>query len=149
MKYTLFFIVLTMALLYGDDIRPQQGSITLKQNYELANKYATPSAWLLANACAGCHGTDGREMDNDIPPIVGMDKKTFISMMLAYKNAKPSKSTVMTIVAEPLTSKEIERMADYFSQQKVTEWTETDWRKNIKTPSWAVSNDKGEIDEKQ
>ncbi len=147
MKYILLIAILTSIVFADKNIQSKQESITLEKNYQLANKYPAPSAWVLANACSGCHGTDGREMDNDIPPIVGIDKKSFISMMNAYKNTKPSKSTVMTIVAEPLTTKEIELMAEYFSKQKATEWTKKDWRKDVKTPSWAIKNDKGDTDE--
>jgi len=127
----------------------QQGPMTLKENHALAEKYPTPSGWLLANACAGCHGTNGSEMDNDIPPIVGLDKASFISTMKAYRTEKPSKSTVMTIVAEPLTDKEIEAMAAYFSKQKVAEWTQSDWRKKIKAPAWVEKFKKEEKDAKQ
>ena len=126
----------------------QQGPLTLKENFKLAKSYPTPSGWLLANACSGCHGTNGSEMDNDIPPIVGMDKTTFISTIKAYQTEKPSKSTVMTLVTEPLTDKEIEAMAAYFSKQKVEEWTQPDWQKDVKTPAWVKTFNKGVSDAK-
>jgi len=129
----------------------QQGPLTLEENFKLAKKYPTPSGWLLANACSGCHGTDGAEMDTEIPPIVGLDKKTFIHMMKAYQTEKPSKATVMTIVAEPLTDKEIEAMAEYFSKQKVQEWTQPGWHKDVKAPAWVKQyekNGKGKRNEK-
>jgi cytochrome c553 len=137
-KAILFYLVI---VIIGEckelSIKPEQGPMTLGENFKLAKEYPSPSAWLLANSCSGCHGTDGAEMDNSIPPIVGLDKKSFISIMKSYKDKKPSKSTVMTIVAEPLTDKEIELMADYFSKQKVKEWTKKDWNKDVKAPSWA------------
>jgi sulfide dehydrogenase cytochrome subunit len=120
----------------------QQGPMALEKNFTLAQKYPVPSAWLLANACAGCHGTNGAEMDNEIPPIVGMDQATFISTMKAYQTERPSKETVMTIVAEPLSDAEIKAMAEYFSKQKVREWTQADWHKDVKAPSWAKHYEK-------
>jgi len=123
-------------------MKAQQGPMTLQENFKLAKQYPTPSGWLLANACSGCHGTNGASFKTSIPGIAGMNKSEFIAIMQAYKSEKPSKSTVMTIVAEPLSDKEIESMADYFSKLKATEWKEKNWNDDVTLPHWAEQNSK-------
>ena len=115
-----FFIISNISLLSAKDL------------YELSKKSPAPSAWLLANSCAGCYGTNGAEFDTSIPPLAGMDKDAFIAMMQAYKSEKIVKSSVMTMVAKQLNDKEIKLMADYFSKQKATQWSAKKWSKNAK-----------------
>ncbi len=123
-------------------MKAQQGPMTLQENFKLAKAYPTPSGWLLANACSGCHGTNGASFNTSIPGIAGMNKSEFIAIMQAYKSEKPSKSTVMTIVAEPLSDKEIEKMADYFSKLKATEWKQKNWNDDVTVPLWGKQNGK-------
>ena len=123
-------------------LKAQQGPMTLQENFKLAEQYPAPSAWLLANACSGCHGTNGASFKTSIPGIAGMNKSEFIAVMQAYKSEKPSQSTVMTIVAEPLSDKEIESMADYFSKLKAVEWKEKNWNNDVSVPLWAEQNSK-------
>lgn len=77
----------------------------------------TPSALMLANTCAGCHGTYGSSVGPASPTIAGMSRDYFIETMLAYKETKRP-STIMSRIAKGYTKKEIELMADYFSKQK-------------------------------
>lgn len=79
----------------------------------------TPSALMLANTCAGCHGTYGSSVGPASPTIAGMSRDYFIETMMAYKEAKRP-STIMTRIAKGYTESEIELMADYFSAQKFT-----------------------------
>ena len=105
--------------------------------YIQAKKFPQPSAWILANSCSACHGTNGAELNTDIPPLAGMDKDTFVAIMQAYKSEKIVKSSVMTMVAKQVTDNEIKSMADFFSKQKAVEWTEKNWRKDVVIPKWA------------
>jgi len=100
--------------------------------YKQSKKFPLPSAWILANSCAGCHGTNGAEFDTEIPPLAGTNKEAFIEMMEAYKSEKIVKSAVMTMVAKQLNDKEIRVMADYFSKQKAVQWSAKNWSKNDK-----------------
>jgi cytochrome c553 len=100
--------------------------------YKQSKKFPLPSAWLLANSCAGCHGTNGAEFDTSIPPLAGMNKDAFVDMMKAYKSEKIVKSSVMTMVAKQLNDKEITLMADFFAKQKATQWSARKWSKNDK-----------------
>ena len=77
----------------------------------------TPSATMLANTCAGCHGTFGSSVGPASPTIAGMSSDYFIETMLAYKKAhRPA--TIMTRIAKGYTEQEIQLMAEYFSKQK-------------------------------
>lgn len=77
----------------------------------------TPSATMLANTCAGCHGTFGSSVGPASPTIAGMSRDYFIETMMAYKEAKRP-STIMSRIAKGYTEEEIQLMADYFSKQK-------------------------------
>ena len=78
----------------------------------------TPSATMLANPCAGCHGIFGSSVGPASPTIAGMSRDYFIETMMAYKDTKRP-STIMTRIAKGYTAQEIELMADYFSEQKI------------------------------
>lgn len=77
----------------------------------------TPTALMLANTCAGCHGTNGSSVGPASPTIAGISRDYFIETMEAYKNAKRP-STIMTRIAKGYTKQEIELMAGFFSKQK-------------------------------
>lgn len=76
----------------------------------------TPSASMLANTCAGCHGTNGSSVGPASPTIAGISRDYFIETMEAYKAAERP-STIMSRIAKGYTEKEIELMADFFSKQ--------------------------------
>ena len=77
----------------------------------------TPSASMLANTCAGCHGTNGSSVGPASPTIAGISRDYFIETIEAYQNEKRP-STIMSRIAKGYTKKEIELMADFFSKQK-------------------------------
>ena len=77
----------------------------------------TPSATMLANTCAGCHGTFGSSVGPASPGIAGMSRDYFIESMMAYKQEKRP-STIMSRIAKGYTDEEIELMADYFAKQQ-------------------------------
>jgi len=78
---------------------------------------STPSASMLANTCAGCHGTNGSSQGPASPTIAGMSKANFIETMKAYQEGERP-STIMTRIAKGYTEDEIKLMADFFSKQK-------------------------------
>ena len=79
---------------------------------------APPSATMLSNTCAGCHGTFGSSVGPASPTIAGISRDYFIETMLAYKEASRP-STIMIRIAKGYSDEEIELMADYFSRQKI------------------------------
>lgn len=78
---------------------------------------ATPSAAMLGNTCAGCHGTNGNSHGPATPTIAGISSEYFIETMMAYKDgSRPS--TIMTRIAKGYTDEEIKLMADFFAKQQ-------------------------------
>lgn len=71
---------------------------------------------MLANTCAGCHGTNGSSVGPASPTIAGMSYDYFIETMEAYKKGERP-ATIMTRIAKGYTEKEIELMAGFFSKQ--------------------------------
>lgn len=78
----------------------------------------TPSAAMLGNTCAGCHGTNGNSHGPATPTIAGISSEYFIDAMNAYKNGERP-STIMTRIAKGYTEEEIKAMAGFFSKQKM------------------------------
>lgn len=78
---------------------------------------ASPSAAMLANTCAGCHGTDGSSMGPATPSIAGIKGEYFIETMQAYKDgSRPA--TIMDRIAKGYSDEEIKLMAGFFAEQK-------------------------------
>ena len=78
---------------------------------------AEVSGEMLAQTCAGCHGTFGKIKDNAFMPLAGMPQATFINSMKEFASgARPG--TLMGPLAKGFTEEELKRMADYFAAQK-------------------------------
>ncbi len=78
---------------------------------------AGPSASMLANTCAGCHGTDGSSNGPATPSIAGIKGEYFIETMQEYKSGKRP-STIMDRIAKGYSDDEIKLMAGFFAEQK-------------------------------
>ena len=78
---------------------------------------AAPSASMLADTCAGCHGTDGSSMGPAIPNIAGMSAEYFNTVMQEYAEDERY-STIMGRIARGYTKEEIAAMADHFAGLK-------------------------------
>lgn len=77
---------------------------------------AAPTASMLANTCAGCHGTNGASVGPATPTIAGMSAAYFNDAMAQYKSGD-RKSTIMGRIAKGYTDEEIALMADWFAAQ--------------------------------
>lgn len=77
---------------------------------------AEPSAEMLANNCAGCHGTYGNSVGPASPSIAAMDPKVFVEVMEGFKSGEIA-STIMGRIAKGYTKEDFEKMAGYFKQQ--------------------------------
>lgn len=75
---------------------------------------ATPSASMLANTCAGCHGTNGASSGPAAPTIAGFSNDYFIEVMEQFKMDEIP-STIMSRIAKGYTEEEIKLMARHFS----------------------------------
>jgi sulfide dehydrogenase cytochrome subunit len=67
----------------------------------------------VADACASCHGTDGRS-EGAIPTLAGMPAPEFVAKMAAFRSGI-GEATVMDRIAPGLSPAEIDRLADYFA----------------------------------
>jgi sulfide dehydrogenase cytochrome subunit len=68
----------------------------------------------LANACAACHGTDGRSQ-GAIPTIAGMPASEFVAKMNAF-GSSTGEATIMDRIARGLSQAEIDGLASYFAR---------------------------------
>lgn len=78
----------------------------------------TPSAAMLGNTCAGCHGTNGNSRGPATPTIAGVSSEYFIEAMMAYKKGERP-ATIMDRIAKGYTDEEIKLMAEFFATQKM------------------------------
>ena len=78
---------------------------------------AAPTASMLANTCAGCHGTDGSSMGPAIPNIAGVSAEYFNTVMKEYAEDDRA-STIMGRIARGYTTEEIALMADFYAAKK-------------------------------
>lgn len=80
------------------------------------------TASMLANTCAGCHGTDGASAGDTMPSIGGMDKGYLFTVMSDYKTGmRPS--TIMGRLMRGYSDREIWAIADHFAAKP---WVSTD-----------------------
>lgn len=77
---------------------------------------ADPTPAMLANACGGCHGTNGASAGPATPTIAGMSSEYFVMAMQAYKKGEWP-STVMTRIAKGYSDAELEAMGQFFAKQ--------------------------------
>jgi sulfide dehydrogenase cytochrome subunit len=76
----------------------------------------TRSAAMLANTCAGCHGTNGQSAGDSMPSLAGLDKRYFYKTMKDFKgDARPS--TIMGRLARGYSDNELKALADFFAGQ--------------------------------
>jgi cytochrome subunit of sulfide dehydrogenase len=72
---------------------------------------------MLANTCAGCHGTYGASTGPATPSLGGISKEYFTEVMEGFANGAVN-STIMGRIAKGYSKDEIEAMAGYFNKQK-------------------------------
>lgn len=75
------------------------------------------SARMLAETCAGCHGTDGASVGPASPSIAGMNAEYFTEIMKGFKSGEIY-STIMGRIAKGYTDEELAQMAGFFAKQK-------------------------------
>lgn len=69
---------------------------------------------MLANTCAGCHGSNGASSGPAIPTISGLSQDYFVETMQGYANGDIP-STVMDRIAKGYSEQELTQLADYFA----------------------------------
>ena len=71
------------------------------------------SASMLANTCAGCHGTNGVSQGPAAPTIAGLSKDYFVEVMQGFASGEIA-STIMGRMAKGYTEEEINQIADFY-----------------------------------
>jgi len=68
---------------------------------------------MLANTCAGCHGTDGASNGPAIPTIAGLSNDYFVDIMKGYAEGTVP-ATIMDRIAKGYSEDEIIQLAKFF-----------------------------------
>jgi len=71
---------------------------------------------MLANTCAGCHGTDGASAGDIMPIIGGMEKTYLQTVLMEYKSGERN-STIMGRIARGYSDNELKAIASYMSSK--------------------------------
>jgi sulfide dehydrogenase cytochrome subunit len=79
---------------------------------------AAPSATMLADTCAGCHGTDGASVGPATPSLAGLSETYFVETMQAFKGGTRY-STIMQRIAKGYSDEEFALMAGVFSKKPI------------------------------
>jgi sulfide dehydrogenase cytochrome subunit len=77
---------------------------------------AGASASMLADTCAGCHGTDGASAGPASPTIAGISEAYFTELMAGFASGEVP-STIMGRIAKGYTEDEIKAMAKFFASK--------------------------------
>jgi sulfide dehydrogenase cytochrome subunit len=79
-----------------------------------AQLQAEPSAIMMANTCAGCHGTEGKSVGPASPSLAGYSEAYFVESMQGFKTGERP-ATIMNRIAKGYTDAQIEGMGAYFA----------------------------------
>lgn len=80
------------------------------------------SGKMLAQTCAACHGTDGREFNDAMPPLAGMNAAKFSQAMRAFQDGSRS-AIIMDRVARGYNDAEIAAMATFFANVPASQYS--------------------------
>lgn len=71
----------------------------------------------LSAPCAICHGTDGRAVTRDVPPLAGAPRDQIAAQLRAFRDgSRPA--TVMHQIAKGYTDAQIDALAAWYAAQK-------------------------------
>jgi sulfide dehydrogenase cytochrome subunit len=79
---------------------------------------AGPSAEMMANTCAGCHGTNGQSVGPASPNLAGISTSYFVDTMIAFKEGERP-ATIMDRIAKGYSEEQLEAMAEHFAAMPV------------------------------
>lgn len=79
---------------------------------------APPTAAMLSNACAGCHGTNGGSAGLTMPSLASQSKEAIVDAMKKFKSGERP-STVMGRLAKGYSDADFAAMGEFFSKQKL------------------------------
>ncbi|MDJ0807105.1 MAG: c-type cytochrome [Gammaproteobacteria bacterium] len=79
-------------------------------------KQGVRSPSMLANTCAGCHGTNGASAGDIMPIIGGMEQEYLVEVLLEYKSGERD-STIMGRIAKGYSENELKAIASFIADQ--------------------------------
>jgi sulfide dehydrogenase cytochrome subunit len=79
---------------------------------------------MLADTCAGCHGTDGASAGPATPSLAGMSEIYMVDTMLAFKSGERP-GTIMGRIAKGYSEEEFKLMGSVFAKQPVAKTSQT------------------------
>ncbi|MGB5427409.1 MAG: c-type cytochrome [Gammaproteobacteria bacterium] len=79
---------------------------------------AAPTATMLADTCAGCHGTDGASVGPASPSLAHKSETYIVDSMKAFKSGERG-STIMGRIAKGYSDEEFQLMASVFAKQPI------------------------------
>ena len=82
--------------------------------FNSSNAEAGATAAMLANTCAGCHGTNGQSGGPAMPTIAGMPAEYLNSIMADFKSGERP-STIMGRIAKGYTAEETDAISKFFA----------------------------------
>ncbi len=86
---------------------------------------------MLANTCAGCHGTDGASAGDIMPIIGGMEKEYLTTVLLEFKTGERD-STIMGRIAKGYSDNELKAIASHMASKP---WVSSPFKANSKLAS--------------
>lgn len=84
------------------------------------------SASMLANTCAGCHGTNGASAGDSMPIVGGLDKRFLAEILTQFKTGERD-STIMGRIMRGYSDLEIQAIASHMGKQ---EWVSSNSKVN-------------------
>ena len=95
----------------------QTALLTCGLSFTAASFAGGASGEMLANTCAGCHGTKGVSSGPASPSLAGIDYDYMVESMKQFQ-AGERNSTIMKRIAKGYDDADIEAMSKYFSEKK-------------------------------
>jgi sulfide dehydrogenase cytochrome subunit len=83
---------------------------------------------MLANTCAGCHGTDGASAGDIMPIIGGLEKEYLYTVLSEYKSGERD-STIMGRIAKGYSDNELKAIASFMASKP---WVSSPVKTNAK-----------------
>ncbi|MGD8587263.1 MAG: c-type cytochrome [Chromatiales bacterium] len=94
----------------------------------MADAGGVRSPSMLANTCAGCHGTDGASAGDIMPIIGGLEKEYLYAVLSEYKTGERD-STIMGRIAKGYSDNELKAIASYMASKP---WVSSPVKTNAK-----------------
>jgi len=113
----------TLAVLLGSGLLLGSGHLS-----------AAPTATMLADTCAGCHGTDGASAGPATPSLAGNSEIYMVDTMNAFKSGERP-GTIMGRIAKGYSEEEFKLMASVFAKQPIAKTSQKLDAAQVKTGS--------------